>query len=180
MLALCLHSTETRKPRHRVSASARRVPGSPHINLRFEVQGAGGSRRDELWRTTCLECFVAIGINGAGRVEYEEFNFSSSGDWAAYRFESYRAGMKLADVTVPQVNARSRVRGDVLEKVILEFEIDFSLSAEFSEFLRRPLALSLAAVMVEKSDPKPFYWALSHAGSKPDFHLRESFSLELE
>ena len=185
MLALSLHVAETRKPRHRVSAIARRIPGSPHINLRFEVHGADHvlwpagtstpSRRDELWKTTCLECFVAIGLNGAGAAAYEEFNFSPSGDWAAYRFESYRKGMKAEEVETPLLNARSSVRKDVLS-----FEIDFSLSVEFAEFFERPLALSLSAVMLETSDPQPFYWALSHAGLKPDFHLRESFSLELE
>ena len=35
---------------------------------------------------------------------------------------------------------------------------------------------SLAAVLKEKNDKK-HYCALTHSGSKPDFHLRESFTL---
>lgn len=185
MLALSLHPSETRTPRHRISAAARRVPGSAHVTLRFEVQGAdeilwpksadSPVRRDELWKTTCLESFVAVGFNGAGASEYEEFNFSPSGDWAAYRFDSYRAGMKNAEVETPHAVRRESSRPGVAV-----FEIDFSLSGGFDDHLSRPLAISLTAVMVEKSDSQPFYWALSHVGSKPDFHLRESFSLELE
>lgn len=185
MLALSLHPTETRKPRHRVSATARRVSGSGHVTLRFQIQGAGEilwapatsspSRRDELWKTTCLECFVAVGFNGMGASEYEEFNFSPAGDWASYRFDAYRAGMRNANVESPQIIRRPSTRDD-----IAEFEIDFSLSADFADVLNRPLAVSITAVMVEKSDSQPFYWALSHVGAKPDFHLRESFSLELE
>lgn len=185
MLALSLHPSETRTPRHRVSATARRVPGSAHVTLRFEITGADevlwpkpgatASRRDELWKTTCLESFVAVGFNGAGASEYEEFNFSPNGDWAAYRFDAYRSGMKNAEVEAPDFNRRESARSGVAA-----FEIDFSLSGEFADFLDRSLALSLTAVIVEKSDSQPFYWALSHVGAKPDFHLRESFSLELE
>src|SRR5579863_7344904 len=48
-----------------------------------------GERRDELWRQTCFEAFVSA----AEACGYCEFNFSPSGDWAAYQFEDYRTGM---------------------------------------------------------------------------------------
>src|SRR5215212_9565794 len=44
---------------------------------------------DKLWQHTCFELFVAQAA-GPG---YHEFNFSPSGEWAAYRFTRYREGM---------------------------------------------------------------------------------------
>ncbi|MGD2056793.1 MAG: hypothetical protein PVJ15_08295, partial [Gammaproteobacteria bacterium] len=45
-------------------------------------------RADHLWRHTCFEAFVMAGA-GPG---YREFNFSPSGEWAAYAFQGYRQG----------------------------------------------------------------------------------------
>ncbi len=56
------------------------------------------------------------------------------------------------------------------------FQIDLALGEDFAQ---NNLILSLTAVVLEKSDVKPFYWALAHCAPKPDFHLRESFTLEL-
>jgi hypothetical protein len=51
------------------------------------------SRADELWRHTCFEAF----IRGTQADSYYEFNFAPSNQWAAYRFDSYRKGMGVAD-----------------------------------------------------------------------------------
>src|SRR5437867_2105496 len=45
-------------------------------------------RRDQLWRSTCVELFVAA----PGEAGYLEVNLSPSGDWNVYRFDGYRAG----------------------------------------------------------------------------------------
>src|SRR5690349_12825659 len=55
---------------------------------------AGARRADELWRHTCFEAFVAP----LRREPYYEFNFSPSGEWAVYRFDSYRSGMSKPDL----------------------------------------------------------------------------------
>ena len=60
--------------------------------VRLPEAAAAGARTDELWRHTCFEAFIAAGDAGP----YFEFNFSPSGDWAAYRFSAYRAGMAQA------------------------------------------------------------------------------------
>ncbi|CAN5627422.1 hypothetical protein BH10BDE1_BH10BDE1_09940 [soil metagenome] len=181
MLSLVLHANEIRKPRHAVRASARRILGSSLMTVRFEIDGsrnvawpadsavAGGERRDELWKQTCLECFVRGSENIHGK-SYREWNFSPSGDWAAYSFESYRAGMSKPNVVAPSIE-----RIELIEK--MRFEIDLELD-EVSA-IGAPL-LALSAVVVEKDEAAPFYWALTHVGAKPDFHLRESFTLELE
>ena len=41
---------------------------------------------DGLWEHTCFEVFVAV----EGKASYHEFNFSPSGQWAAYAFSDYR------------------------------------------------------------------------------------------
>ena len=52
-------------------------------------------RKDELWNTTCFEAF----LRPQGSDVYFELNMSPSGDWAAYRFNSYRSGMRKADIS---------------------------------------------------------------------------------
>ena len=46
------------------------------------------ARRDELWKHTCFEAFVAENA-GDG---YRELNFAPSGEWAMYSFTGYRPG----------------------------------------------------------------------------------------
>src|SRR5688500_11170806 len=48
---------------------------------------------ERLWQHTCCELFIASAAGAA----YHEFNFSPSGEWAAYRFERYRHGMALLE-----------------------------------------------------------------------------------
>ena len=43
---------------------------------------------DDLWQHTCFELF----IGAKNDAEYYEFNFSPSGEWAAYEFRNYRDG----------------------------------------------------------------------------------------
>src|SRR5256885_16422013 len=52
--------------------------------LRIPSARAGGN----LWQHTCFEIF----ISRAGMDAYYEFNFSPSGEWAAYAFHRYRDG----------------------------------------------------------------------------------------
>ena len=48
------------------------------------------TRSDDLWRHTCFEAFICASSGS----EYYEFNFAPSTQWAAYRFSSYRSGMR--------------------------------------------------------------------------------------
>lgn len=118
-------------------------------------------RTDGLWRSTCIELFVA-GQGGA----YREFNFSPSGAWAAYGFSGRREGMvPLAIDTPPDVRAYHE--GEYLLVTVLLDGIDPG-----------PLRLSLTAVVEEKSGAFS-YWALRHGADKPDFHDPDCFVLEL-
>jgi hypothetical protein len=123
------------------------------------------TRADGLWRHTCFEAF-AMADGGPG---YREFNFSPSGDWAAYRFQAYRDGASLDPIPEPAIVRR--VHGDRLE---LEARLP---RAALPEGIHIRLGLS---AVIEEKDGKLSYWALGHPPGKPDFHHTDAFALELE
>jgi hypothetical protein len=144
------------------------------IRIPPPVMEAG--RADNLWVHTCFEAFV--GLNGSP--QYLELNFSPSGQWAAYRFESYRQSMTPAALEeAPRVALR---RGDRR----LELEVEVSLSGA-SRWLdpggqlahRGRLRLASCAV-VEDRQGGLSYWALRHPPGRPDFHHPDTFSVSLE
>ena len=115
----------------------------------------------KLWRHTCCELFLRQKSAHA----YQEFNFSPSGEWAAYAFTRYREGAPLADESM---NPQIAVRPD-----------DEQL--ELSALVHAPpgaLMLGLSVVVEEESGALS-YWALRHTPGKPDFHHADAFALEL-
>lgn len=145
------------------------------LRLSYRLSPAGALRiphtvrpgmADGLWRHTCCEAFVAP----FGATEYREFNLSPCGRWAAYRFSSYRE--RDAVWQPPAVPAIVVSRdGEALE---LAATLPAPLLPE-----RGALDLALTVVAEDHSGTLS-YWALAHAGERPDFHLRASFSLRLE
>ena len=124
----------------------------------------------ELWRHTCCEIFIA----GKGLPAYREFNFSPSGEWAAYAFDGYRkpgAGESLAAMPAPQIVMR-----EATGKLELEAVIPLDRIPELHSCASLSLALS---AVVEERDGALSYWALRHPPGKPDFHHPEGFALKL-
>lgn len=145
------------------------------VRLPPPVPGAG--RADRLWTHTCFEAF--IGRPGSPR--YLELNFSPAGEWAAYRFESYRQGMAPAPLPQPPRLA-VRCSGERLE---LEAEVDLRGRVPPPDGAARGprggsggLRVALSAV-VEHRDGGLSYWALRHPAGRPDFHHPDSFTLEI-
>ncbi|WP_213979472.1 DOMON-like domain-containing protein [Sphingomonas sp. dw_22] len=170
------------------------------IGLRYFALGGAdhietGSRRgkpertDELWKTTCFEAFV----QAEGDVAYYEFNFATSGNWAAYRFDNRREGMTDARVEAPQaewsrqppfvLRAAPLMREEEQEKaafrandgwlgarLMLDHAMDLPLG--------RPWRLGLSAVIEERGGRKS-WWALKHPAGAPDFHDPACFTLQL-
>jgi hypothetical protein len=123
---------------------------------------AAPARTDELWRHTCFEAFVRLD----GAETYYEFNFAPSRQWAAYRFDGYRAGMAPAfEFADPRIE-------------IVQGGDSFGLEAAIA-MPNRPLNLALAAVIEDKAGCLS-YWALTHAPGKADFHHANGFALTLE
>ena len=136
---------------------------------RLRVPAARAARAaDRLWQHTCCEIFIAR----KGDAAYHEYNFSPSGEWAAYAFERYRArcGEGQASLTPPRIDVRSH--GDTLE-----LDVSIGLEGRASD-PGAGLALALAAV-IEDEAGNLSYWALRHPPGRPDFHHPDAFALEL-
>jgi len=120
---------------------------------------------DGLWQHTCCEAFIAEDGDG-----YREFNFSPSGQWAAYRFTGYRErdATFVADAA-PQIDLTRLADG---------FELHASLPAALLPPGGVP-QIGLTAV-IEAADGSKSYWALAHCAAQPDFHIRQSFALTLK
>lgn len=119
----------------------------------------GAARADGLWKQTCLEAFLVADPG------YYEYNFSPSGQWAAYRFDAHREGMRDAATPDPWIDwstgkgvarlvATLRLPGDVIGR------------------------LGLSAVIEDKAGHRSF-WALAHPPGAPDFHHPACFAASL-
>lgn len=134
---------------------------------------ASRERRDELWKHTCLEIFVGP---EEGEETYLELNLAPTGDWNLYAFDSYRAGMRPAPYPSSPLVAFERSllghgltwKGRLAPSV---GDVDHILSAQ-------SLVMGATAVLEYQNGARE-YWALEHSGTKPDFHLRQSFRLRL-
>lgn len=120
--------------------------------------------RDELWRHSCCEAFVAP----HGAPGYVELNIAPSTEWAAYAFDGARAGMRRA-------------------KGVVVFEAAWLAAPEVAELRVRAVLpglmdsnwdVALTAV-IEERDGTRSYWALAHAPGPPDFHNRDCFTARL-
>ncbi len=124
---------------------------------------------DGLWRQTCFEAFAAIATDDA----YREFNFSPSGQWAAYAFSAYRVPAPNAAVLPAPQLAIARYAH------CLALTVSLPAAALPPRAPGATLRLGLATV-VETSDGALAYWALAHPGERPDFHHRDSFALTFD
>jgi hypothetical protein len=127
---------------------------------------ASALRADELWRHTCFEAFVAAVDSPA----YREFNFSPSGQWAAYDFDGYRKRRDGLPSVLPAFT--STAGRDALE---LEATLDLRGLTQPRDGEMR---LGVTAVIEDRAGVLS-YWALEHPAEKPDFHLAASFVIHL-
>jgi hypothetical protein len=125
------------------------------------------SRGDELWQHTCFEAFVGTAAGAA----YYELNFAPSTQWAAYRFGSYRDGMRIAtEIGAPRIEVQSAPGRYTLQAALkLDGLSDLPPHAGWR--------LGLAAITEDTRGGKS-YWALAHPPGKPDFHHFDCFAHE--
>lgn len=124
-------------------------------------------RTDLLWEHTCFEAFVGT----QGGTGYREFNFSPSGQWAAYDFGDYRH--RLADPAIPPPQISTRLTEGRLE---VEAIVPRS-SLPAGEMLE--IGLSAVVEAADTVDGGHSYWALRHPSPRPDFHHRDAFALRM-
>ena len=128
---------------------------------------AAAARTDQLWRHTCFEAFIGTYQD----VAYYEFNFAPSTQWAAYRFSSYRTGMRVAtEISAPGIAVESSP-----DRYILRASVQFNQGL-LSQ--RAAWRLGISAVIEEISGNQS-YWALAHQTGKADFHHSDCFTLEV-
>ena len=132
------------------------------------------ARVDGLWKHTCCEAFVGL----ANDTAYREFNFSPSGQWAAYDFSDYRQRISSDPVIDPPHIVTRRTDGCFELEVTVPFA---SLTVDSSE---KSWQIGLCAVIetmdAENANNHLGYWALFHPCQRPDFHHRKGFILRFE
>lgn len=124
-------------------------------------------RRQELWKATCFEFFLAR----KDQPSYWEFNLSPSGDWNVYRMDAYRRTGFREEGRISQLQLETQKEKDAFT---LAIAVDLSPIVSTAENLE----VSITAI-VQTAGGTETYWALTHAGPQADFHLRQSFILEL-
>lgn len=171
--------------------------GEPPEALRLP-EAVPAARNANLWQTTCFELF----LKRPGDDAYIEFNFSPSGEWAAWTFERYREGRRDLEIALPIITTADPDRfamavkdrmlalglDDESARILAETSpaapapaTQFFLSVAFEDAAfaaQGPWLASLSAVIEERHGAKS-YWALAHGSDKPDFHHPDSFVLEL-
>jgi len=134
-----------------------------HVLARTLASFERPRRRDELWRHTCCELFVRD-ATGDG---YTELNFAPCGDWAAYRFTGYRAGMAPLEMAEPEV---------AIERSPTALELTVTLPDQpFAALGGR----SIGVASVVETTSGLSYWALAHPSGRPDFHHADAFAVTL-
>lgn len=156
--------------------AARPRPGA--LLLRYVVTGrigdlrmppaAAPKRAVGLWQHSCFEAFVRAAPDGP----YYEFNLAPSTQWAAFGFDGYRSGLRVAGaVDTPQIELRSDAATLTLRATLdLDGLPDLPADAAWR--------IGLAAVL-EEARGGLSYWALAHPRGKPDFHHSDCFAVEL-
>lgn len=134
------------------------APSGPKKRL----DGSQCTRKDGLWQTTCFEAFWGE----RGHPGYWELNLSAERSWNLYRFEAYRS---------PQPPTPSN---DYQLKWIETGEGEIGCRLEPAPGQEREWEASLC--MVARTKEGITYLSSNHAGAKPDFHLRASFTLLLK
>lgn len=150
------------------------------LSINYKVRGDVGNillpaqaipaRRDDLWKSTCFEFFLTI----PDHQHYWEFNMSPSGEWNVYRMDAYRKVGFREETDIQQLPFNFRHEADGFS-----LHITFDLTPILPAGQR--IHIGIAAV-IQTTDGNESYWALEHPETStplPDFHLRESFVIEV-
>ncbi len=120
----------------------------------------------QLWTSTCFELFLR-----AADGRYVEWNFAPDGQWACYRFDSYRTGMRDHLAHPPALHVDRM--GTPMDQHMLTVRL------ELGDLLAQGFDQAAISAILETQDGQLSYWALAHAAEKPDFHDPNCFVLPL-
>ncbi len=116
-------------------------------------------RAHELWKRTCFELF----ISPRGSEAYYECNMSTKGEWNIYYFDSYRTPQPPKETEAFSVTSIEYKEGELTVVIHSQDEL--------------PSVLDCALTAVIETVSGESFYALSHKGGSPNFHIRESFVL---
>lgn len=144
----------------------------PLSDLIIPHPSAQAQARDFLWEHMCFEFFVGWDAEDTSR--YWEWNFSPSGEWMVYGFSEYRKADRSFSTSLEY---------DVQFMKHSATELSLEVDVPLLNIIPKPgsgsLRAAACAVIEHKTNKEKTYWALKHTESKPNFHRRESFSIEL-
>eukprot|EP01041_Mallomonas_annulata_P009059 gene9059-18768_t len=137
--------------------------------LIFPEKAVNPARIDGLWDHTCMECFISLDKSES----YWEFNKSPSGDWSVYKFNSYRSDC-IHEQNIFIQSSSSTINENIrIEHIAIHLpSLCINGCTEYSYDVG-------LAVVIEHIDGNLTYWAPIHCGTRPDFHLRQSFFIQL-
>lgn len=124
------------------------------------------ARKNALWEETCFELFLGT----QNSEHYWEFNLSPAGHWNVYLFKTYRQGM-CEEPSFTSLPFSIHKQPEALQ-LFLKFDLDKIIKAD------QLLKIGISAV-IKLLNSRTSYWALTHPGPRPDFHLKDSFIVEL-
>ena len=148
------------------------------LSIRYVVQGdidsillpgpATSTRKDDLWKATCFEFFLAI----PHLPEYWEFNLSPSGEWNVYHMDAYRRTGFREETAISDLLFEFKQQTD---------ELSLGLSVDLTPIIciEQNFQMGITSI-IQTKEGNETYWALAHPGQQADFHLRESFVIKLE
>jgi hypothetical protein len=124
-------------------------------------------RADELWKSTCFEVFWQFKDQ-----QYLELNVSPDGRWNLYQFDKYREGMRSFE-SIEFIQFKT-------QRLAHHYELVVIMNIPDSILQDGLLNSQISATAVLSNGKENEYWAVLHAGQKPDFHLQESFVIPLK
>ena len=148
------------------------------VHLRYSLSGeienillppasVNPSRKDDLWKMTCFELFLAL----KDQPQYWEFNMSPSGDWNVYHMDAYRRVSFREETSIRRLPFENGNEAGVFH---LNALVDLHPILPPNQLLE----FGITAI-IQTIDSNETYWALAHPAPFADFHLRESFILGL-
>lgn len=126
----------------------------PLDELILPTRSSSPARLEGLWEKTCFEVFY----KKRGSSQYEEWNFSSSGDWAHFSFFA------------PRQRSSESIEVDHSTRFMLNTNLECQLEASIGlNISPMDLEFNLSCVL-EHSTRAKSYWATKHGSARPDFH----------
>lgn len=119
-------------------------------------------RANKLWQSTCFEAFWGTPF----AKKYYEMNVTADGRWNVYVFTDYRKP------NPPEPTSDFRLHSLTVTNERLD--------AEFKTAIRPKVVEAALCAVLRTQNNENYYYSAKHTGSKPDFHLREGFTIRRE